>query len=127
MPILNHPIFRLVRELPGVDAGPLGAGHQAGDRGQPVLGQVRAGAPLPHRQLHDGGVARGRQVQEGGGGGRPELPPAHQGRGRAPRATVLHLGGRRYLRLQVSHQNTVYCCRQRVRQTPFDLHCVDWC
>ena len=91
-----------------MDAGPLGAGHQTGDRGQPLLGQVRAGAPLPHRQLHDGGVARGRQVQEGGGGGRSELPLAHQGRGRAPRAPVLHLGGRSHLRLQVSHRNTLY-------------------
>ena len=102
-----------------MDAGPLGAGHQTGDRGQPLLGQVGAGAPLPHRQLHDGGVARGRQVQEGGGGGRPELPPAHQGRGRPPRAPVLHLGGRRHLRLQVSHRNTVYCSRQRVGKIPF--------
>ena len=80
---LTLDVFRLVCQLPGVDAVPECPGDQTRHRGQPQLREVRPGAPLPHRQLHAGGEPRGRPLQEGGGGGRPELPPAHQGRGRA--------------------------------------------
>ena len=77
--------------------------HPAGHRGLPLLGQVRPGPPVPDGQLHAGGVAGGREVQEGDRRGRPELPPPHQGRGRAPRAAGVGLGCFRWGRVQCTH------------------------
>ncbi|KAJ1527497.1 hypothetical protein ONE63_007469 [Megalurothrips usitatus] len=53
-------------------------------RGLAVVGEVGPGAPLPHRLLHAGGVARGRPLQEGDPRGRHLAPAAHPGRGRRP-------------------------------------------
>ncbi|VEN56068.1 unnamed protein product, partial [Callosobruchus maculatus] len=57
-----------------------GARLAIGHRRVAVLRQVGAGASLPHRQLHAGGIPGRRSLQEGGPRRQPELPVADQGR-----------------------------------------------
>lgn len=61
------------------------AGPAAGHRWVSQLGQVGTRAPLPDRQLHAGGVARRRSIQEGDPDRQPELLAADPGRGRRAR------------------------------------------
>lgn len=58
------------------------AGPATGHRRITELGQVCARAPLPDRQLHAGGVARRRSIQEGDPDRQPELLAADTGRRR---------------------------------------------
>lgn len=57
------------------------AGPAAGHRRIAELRQVGARSPLPDRQLHAGGVARRRSIQEGDPDRQPELLAADPGRG----------------------------------------------
>lgn len=78
----SFPDRRLIREQPGVDDFEGRAGPAAGHRRIAELGQVGARSPLPDRQLHAGGVARRRSIQERDPDRQPELLAADTGRRR---------------------------------------------